>query len=270
MAKRKAGLHKNVSSIFDGVPVPGKNGTKQPQYAPTSDSTSDAPANSSLELLLKADSETESSEISQESQEYVPEASPAIDVRPQESIPEPMPQKEAKPKVKIQVETASPLQQFIGKVKTRLFDSQGVQSQPKQKMMAVLVPVLALVMVFMLMRAFKTPENAGASVTVENTEQVQTASVSVQEIWQVPQVYPADLRDPMNAASVKATVNGTPHAALLTVSGILYSEDKASAVIQGQIVYEGDTMLGATLVKINKKSVEFEKDGKTWTQKVQR
>jgi len=53
------------------------------------------------------------------------------------------------------------------------------------------------------------------------------------------------------------------------VTGILYSEDKPSAVVGSQIVHEGDTLCGVNVVKIYKNKVEFEKSGKRWTQLVE-
>jgi len=44
----------------------------------------------------------------------------------------------------------------------------------------------------------------------------------------------------------------------LVVKGILYNEDNPSAIVNNQIVYEGDKISGATIIKINKDSVEFE------------
>jgi hypothetical protein len=55
------------------------------------------------------------------------------------------------------------------------------------------------------------------------------------------------------------------------VTGICYSTDKPSAVINDKIiVYEGDTINGVTIVKIYKDKVEFAKNGKSWTLKVTR
>lgn len=52
----------------------------------------------------------------------------------------------------------------------------------------------------------------------------------------------------------------------LSVSAILYAEDDPSAVINTQIVHEGD-MIGSTRVaKIYPSKVEFEQGGKSWTQ----
>ena len=59
------------------------------------------------------------------------------------------------------------------------------------------------------------------------------------------------------------------------VRGIVYDLDnpaKSCAIIgpEGRIVRIGDTVNGATVIKINKDSVEFEKEGKKYTQTVQR
>jgi hypothetical protein len=51
----------------------------------------------------------------------------------------------------------------------------------------------------------------------------------------------------------------------LAVTGILFSEDDPAAVIGTRIAHVGDTIAGATIVKINLTTVEFEKDGKSWT-----
>jgi len=51
----------------------------------------------------------------------------------------------------------------------------------------------------------------------------------------------------------------------MRVTAILYS-DSPSSIINGEIVKEGQTIKGATVVKIHKDKVEFEKDGQRWTQ----
>ena len=53
------------------------------------------------------------------------------------------------------------------------------------------------------------------------------------------------------------------------VKSILYSEDNPSAVIGGRIVHEGETIRGVSVIKISRDNVEFEMNGKRWTQKVQ-
>jgi type II secretory pathway component PulC len=56
----------------------------------------------------------------------------------------------------------------------------------------------------------------------------------------------------------------------LVVKGIVYSDDRPAAVVGNDIVFEGDTVGGAKVVKINQDSVEFQTNEKKWTQKVER
>lgn len=53
-----------------------------------------------------------------------------------------------------------------------------------------------------------------------------------------------------------------------TITGILYSEDKSFAIIGTDVVSEGQTIDGIKIVKIHPDKVEFEKDGKKWTQEL--
>ena len=85
---------------------------------------------------------------------------------------------------------------------------------------------------------------------------------------QSPVTYPTALRDPMQFCP-EATATQTETKKLI-IRGILYSEDNPSAVIDDRIVREGDEISGASIVKINQDSVEFEMNGKKWVQKVQR
>lgn len=55
----------------------------------------------------------------------------------------------------------------------------------------------------------------------------------------------------------------------LVVKGILYNEANPSAIVNNQVVYEGDKISGATIIKINKDSIEFEVR-KWWPIKAQR
>lgn len=52
------------------------------------------------------------------------------------------------------------------------------------------------------------------------------------------------------------------------VAGILYSSEDSCALVNREIVYEGETTNGVKVVKIHRTAVEFEKGGMRWTQKV--
>jgi hypothetical protein len=56
----------------------------------------------------------------------------------------------------------------------------------------------------------------------------------------------------------------------VSLTGIIYSEDNPSAMIDGKIVKEGDIIDGIKVVKINKNDVELEKDGVKWTQRARK
>jgi hypothetical protein len=53
------------------------------------------------------------------------------------------------------------------------------------------------------------------------------------------------------------------------VTGILYVLEDSSAVVDGQIVYNGDMIYGVKVVRIEKSAVEFEKNGVQWKQRIQ-
>jgi hypothetical protein len=87
--------------------------------------------------------------------------------------------------------------------------------------------------------------------------------------WEIPEPYPTKLRDPMQLGLRTTAEIETEK---IVVTGILRSDDDpsaSSASIGKEIVHEGEKIFGATVVKINKDSVEFEMNGKRWTQKVQ-
>ncbi len=54
----------------------------------------------------------------------------------------------------------------------------------------------------------------------------------------------------------------------ITVNAISYNTDNPAALIGSVILHVGDTIYGVKIVNIHKDKVEFEKDGKTWTQKI--
>jgi hypothetical protein len=53
-----------------------------------------------------------------------------------------------------------------------------------------------------------------------------------------------------------------------TVVGILHGKERSCALINHELVYEGDITNGVKIVRIDKHKVEFEKNGERWTQKV--
>jgi hypothetical protein len=52
------------------------------------------------------------------------------------------------------------------------------------------------------------------------------------------------------------------------ISGILYSADRPAAIVGSNIVHQGDKLGNVRVTKIGTGSVEFDKNGRSWTQKV--
>jgi hypothetical protein len=57
-----------------------------------------------------------------------------------------------------------------------------------------------------------------------------------------------------------------PKSARGIVTGIVFCDNKGAALVNGEIVRENDTILGAKVVKILPDYVEFEKQGSSWKQ----
>jgi len=135
-----------------------------------------------------------------------------------------------------------------------------------------MVPLLFIALIFVFRQVFGTTVRKTEASAKDNVSSVATADSNTKIDWEIPAPYPATLRDPTQLGQVATaqteTETETRTFVKLIVKGILYTEDNASAVIGNQIVYEGEKIRGVTVIKIGKDSVEFEMNGKRWTQKV--
>lgn len=229
MEKPKAGLHKKISSIFDGVPVP-KPGEEQQLSQP-------AAANFKGHIPPR------------------PQIPPRMPQTPPSRPPEPdiFPQtlKHSISEYVIEKLAALKLQQFAD----------------KQKIKILIVPLLAIILIFVLYWNFAGSSQLETTMpeagNVKGISDVVTSASAI--VWQKPEPYPVYMRDPTQVSAAGAYMAGTGS---IAVGGIVYSADNPSAVIGNEIVHEGDTIGGVTILKINQDSVEFTSQGKVWTQKV--
>jgi len=241
--ERRVGLQKKVSSIFTGVPIPKDNGTDRSSGTPAPERPNYAPPS---HLAAKKE----------KPQQLAPEQSP----------PKTKPAKQPKADTIVKAAKQIPWQQTVEKIKAKLFTPKPGVSASRQKTMVILIPVLFLIMIFAFTRVLKSPSTK--TTGAQSFAPSNTLTASKDEIdWKIPEPYPTTLRDPMRFGSVTTTQDTTGE---IIVKGIVYSESNPTAVIGNQIVHEGETVSGATIVKINKDGVEFEMNGKKWTQKVQR
>ena len=258
--KKDTGLHKEISSIFKGVPIPNSDGVRQSSGAPAADHIG-CPAPKPPAPEAQNLQNTQAPKPYQPSQP-LPEI--AVTQEPKTDIEKPA--SDRRTAVKVVSRT------FLQQIKDRLFAPRRGVGATRQKAMVVLMPVLFIVLVLVLIKVFSAPSPTIAEPGEGNP--ADTVDASVYEIgWEIPAPYPTTYRDPMQPGSTVTAQTDTERIETgrigrITVKSIVYSEDNPSAVIGSRIVHEGEEVLGATVVKINRDSVEFEAGEKRWKQNV--
>ena len=292
--RNKAGLHKGISSIFKGVLIPQADGGQEPSGPPAPEHTATEPkqpapetqkpqvpkayqATQTLPKAAPGHTATEPKQPTPETQKtQAPKAYQAT-----QSLPKAAPAQ--KPKADTDdikkyasekpVVVKSDSQSFWQQIKNKLSKPKpGVSTTTKQKATVVMIPLLFIVLIFMLFRGGVFGTSAGhPEASAEDTASGGvTAGANTKIDWVIPEPYPTTLRDPMRLGPVETGQTETRKTIKLIVKGILYTEDNPSAVIGNSIVHEGETIRGVSVIKISKDNVEFEMNGKRWTQKVQR
>ena len=266
MAKRKAGLQKKISSIFDGVPVPTKQEQEQAADA--------APQKASYPIPKTPSPPPASSAVPRPRVQNAPDQLET----PVKSYPKLEKQKERPPR---RIDTPAP-----SKHKTLVvhYDDEN----PKQKKLMALVGFLAVAFVVIFARNFipagSTPRPTDATEGPAETAVAPPLTAEIKIDWEKPPPFPELPYDPMARPKPEpVVVEPTPPPPEevkppekpdplkdLVVKGIVHSADRPAALIGDIMVHEGEKVLGCTVLKISRSSVDFEKDGKKWTQQVQR
>jgi hypothetical protein len=256
MLKYKAGLHKEVSAIFNGVSLSKDDGVQRPSAVP-------APAHQDYGAPKPPAPEPPAQKPPVPS--HMTPTKPKPEQPPLQSPPKAAPAKQPKADTAIKAAGQIPWRRTLEQIKNKLFVIKLGVITTRQKVMVILAPVLFIILIFLFIRAFSTPSQ---KITGPGTSgPVKVAAGSDSKVnWQVPNPYPTTLRDPMQFGSATSQT-GTGE---LIVKGIIYSKDKPSAVIGDQIVHQGDKILDVVITKINENSVEFEANSKKWMQNVQR
>jgi hypothetical protein len=162
------------------------------------------------------------------------------------------------------------------RIRKAVFGSNKGSLDARQKKMAGLVGVLAVVfgvVMFISLGGVGQTRAAAAEAAEEPVIQGSGTKKTAQD-WTTPAPLPADLRDATSIDSRQTGSTGDTSADSgsggLVVKGIVFSRNKPSAIINNQILTEGQTVNGITIVKITKEAVEFKANDKHWTQPVQR
>ena len=257
MSKYKAGLHREVSVIFNGVSLPKDDGAQQ---------SSATPAPRHQDYIAPKPPVPEPPARKPSAPSHMTPTKPKLKQPPLQSPPKAAPAKQPKADTAIKAVGQAQWQRKLEQIKNKLFAPKPGVSTTKQRMMVILAPVLFVVLIFLFIRAFSTPSQKMTGPGTSGSVKAAAAGPDSKVDWQVPNPYPTTLRDPMQFGS---TTSRTGTGGLI-VKGIIYSEDNPSAVIGDQIVHQGDKILDVTITKINENSVEFEANSKKWMQNVQR
>ncbi len=163
---------------------------------------------------------------------------------------------------------------LLQQLKNKLFPEKPGVNNTKQKAMVILMPILFVVMIFMFRQVLSKSPKKTKAATDDDTSVVSPVVTDGEIDWQIPEPIPMEMRDPIKPVAQAQTITPSTwqtdfnNVKMLSVRGILYSQDKPSAVIGNRIVHLNDKIDGATVVEIGMDYVVFERNGKRWTKKV--
>ena len=294
--KNKAGLQKNISSVFKGVPVPQNKGSQQPFGTHTPDPAHGVPPKPeaadrqvSQSSLIKKLNQSEDSldNTAQKQTANVYPKSASTNRMTQSPLIKKLPQSEESLKraAKATQPESSPFIEetsdgLLQQIKDKLFTPKPGVSPTKQKAMVIMVPILAIIMIFAFRQVLSKSPHETKGAGIDDTPVVVANADSGHEIdWKIPEPISVMTRDPIKLPDETDTQNAEqnaeqnetankPKQGVIIVRDIVYSHDRPSAVIGSKIVYVGDKVNNATIVKISRDSIEFETDEKKWVQKI--
>jgi hypothetical protein len=252
---RKSGLQKKIAFIFNDVPMPQADLNRQ--RLPIQ-KQSETPVNPACPQDAAEPRQTMPSIAAAQAQTVHTPAVPALRPKPLPRMPV------TRPKRKSGQHMAALVRKAFAGSSTGHMDS-------RQKKMTIAVGALTLVFAAVL-----TVSLGGLGQKKEKSTKTPAATAATDPVkapqrqWQLPEPLPEQVRDPMNPLEKKPeqTADVTP-AGQMMVRGIVFSSTNPSAIINGQIVRQGQRLDGIEIVRINRDSVEFKKDDKHWVQPVQ-
>ena len=223
--KNKAGLQKKVSSVFKGVPVPQNNGSQQPSGSHTPQSAhgaapKPAPADRqvSQNSLIKKLNQSEDS-LDEAAQKQTPNVfpkptstnrmpqSPQITKLPQPEESLKRAAKATQPESRPFIEETS--DGLLQQIKDKLFTPKPGSSPAKQKAMVIMVPILAIIMIFAFRQFLsKAPSKTKGAGTDETPVVVASADSGHEIDWTVPEPISVMTRDPIKLPEQNAELNG--------------------------------------------------------------
>lgn len=260
---RKSGLQKQIAFIFDDVSMPQtdpasmKLPIQQQQDKENQDLAPDAQS-----PLQRTTVPSDKTRTMPAAQTHAAQAPTVPTVRPK-----PLPKSAA---VRSKQNTGPTLSQQVRKV---LFGSVDGTMDPHQKKMTIMVAVLAVVFAGVLTVSLggSGGKTTKPKAVADEPAAVKPAALKSPQDWHMPEPLPAEIRNPMAPQTGETAAKADDvQPEKIVVKGIVFSKTNPTAIIGETIVGQGEVINGATIVTITRDSVEFEKDGRHWTQAVQR
>jgi hypothetical protein len=143
--------------------------------------------------------------------------------------------------------------------------------------MVIMVPILAIIMIFAFRQVLSKAPSQTEGAGTDDAPVVAKADTGTEIDWKIPEPMRITEKDPVelpdesdnqNQQQNEKTAGPDNATGTIIIRDIVFSRDKPSAVIGSKIVYVGDVINDATIVKIDRDSVEFEKNGERWEQNV--
>jgi len=292
--KNKSESQRQASSAFKGVPLPQNNSDQKTSGMPKSDHTPNdsqksAPTGGQIpknSIISKLNQLENSPDKAEQNANVVPK-SLSTKQTPQNSLINKLPKhskplKSSEPAIKSEGGTflKNNGSGFWQQVKDKLFAPKPGVSPTRQKAMVIMVPILAIIMIFVFRQVLSKAPRQTEGVETDDAPVVAQADTGHEIDWEIPEPITIIPRDPIQlpdeddtqnpeqaeqneSASETEATTGT-----IIVRDIVYSKDKPSAVIGSKIVYVGDEINGITVINIDRDSVEFERNGQRWEQNV--
>jgi hypothetical protein len=266
--KQKAGLGKKVSSIFDGVALPNIARPTEPTVPPAAPQapppfrpTDIVSPPRPMQVAPPMPPKTAAVAVPQPPR-TIPAQPPQLKTSAQ-----PQPSRHNSSSVSTVAVSENSWQQSIYK----MFFSGNGEADARNKKALAMVGMLSVT--FFVIASWTGLFSGSPKGAITNSTVATAAASNETRIdWTPPEPYPSNLRDPMQVGSVSKAGNGGDSASGFggfVVKSIVFSVDNPTAVINGQIVKTGKIVNGATVTKINKDSVEFTANGKSWKQQVE-
>jgi len=293
--KKKSGFHKDISSVLKGVAIPqGVRNWRPPDRI----DDSSAPVPSNISSVFKStptepdsngnppaelqpqnhDAERSPAEISNDRPTSRSSLITKLDC-PEDSLTKAGHARKSEPEQKVVsyhdplIETSVP---SVGKqLQKKSVASKKALGKKGRKALVLSAPVLIIIIILIHRYCFRSaPQETEASAS-SSPPPISTPEVRNDVEWQVPELLPARvmdfLKDPEEEAEQKKQNKGpAKRKKEIDLRAILFSDQKPSAVVDGQILHIGDKVSDAIITNITKDSVEFENQGRTWSQKLRR